>query len=103
MIPNNEKGYILLECLISLFILSTLVLTLIQTLPLLIDAKHRIETEKIIYNTLYLIYDQQTFYDKIYPDSLHYTTPVPYTIKPNELPLCAIYSWRLDDEKKICF
>ena len=99
---KNERGFILLESLVGLAILSTIILTLLQILPIMIEAKSQIEIEKTIYNTLYMIYDQQTFYSQNYPNVLYYDEPVSYFIKPNESPLCAIYLWRDQNEKKIC-
>jgi len=102
-IKHNQNGYILLESLVGLMILSVVTLSLIQVFPILFEAKETLEIERSIYNTLYEIRDQQLFYGQIYSEPIHFLHPIPYTISPNELPLCATYTWRNQYEKKICF
>gem|GEM_PF-1607588 len=103
MMKINQQGYILLESLVGLTILSVVTLSLIQVLPLLIETKETLEIERTIYNTLYEISDQQKFYGRIYPDRVSFSYPISYTITPNEFPICATFIWRNQNEKKICF
>ena len=45
MKPINQQGYILTECLIGLIILTTIGITLVKTLPTLLQIQQQLEIE----------------------------------------------------------
>jgi len=102
VIKSNQRGYILLESLIGLLILSSVILTLIQLIPMMVEVRVTLDIERTIYNTLYEIYDQQKFYSKTYPNVLIFSLPIPYTVISYEDSLCATYIGRDQNEKTIC-
>jgi len=50
---NNEKGYILIESLVGLVLLSILSLTLILTIPKLIELQYYINQKQLTYQLLH--------------------------------------------------
>lgn len=55
---KNEKGYVLLESLIGLMLLSILSATFLQTAPLLLEAKMQLDHQQGAYNQLFQIRTQ---------------------------------------------
>lgn len=99
---HNQQGYILIECLVGLVILSTITLSLVHTLPIIIESQKQLDVEQTIYNKLYELHDQRQFYSQPFLDDVRFTTPVSYTVKQQEHQLCATYTWRQRHEKTIC-
>jgi len=95
-VRKNEKGYILIESLIGLLLLSIVSFSLLLTLPLLIEARQRLDIEQAIYH--HLIIHQLT--DTLENQSID--APIPFTIFHNSHTWCATYQWRDDNEKTIC-
>ena len=52
MKPINQQGYILTECLVGLIILTTIGITLVKTLPTLLQIQQQLEIEQAIYYKL---------------------------------------------------
>ena len=48
MKPINQQGYILTECLVGLIILTTIGITLVKTLPTLLQIQQQLEIEQAI-------------------------------------------------------
>ena len=61
MKPINQQGYILTECLIGLIILTTIGITLVKTLPTLLQIQQQLEIEQAIYYKHYELKDQSFF------------------------------------------
>lgn len=101
--PTNQKGYVLTECLIGLIILTTVGVTLAQTLPTLLHLQHQLETEQSIYHKLYELKDQTLFYQMNNHFPLEFNTPVYFKVTQNNHQLCATYTRGDSIEQTLCF
>lgn len=86
----------------SLFILSVVVVSLIQTLPKLVVLSRQIEVDQLIKSNLYHISDQLLNKQHEPFDVLTFTTPIPYVITSEEAQMCASYTWENANEFKFC-
>ena len=99
----NQKGYILIECLISLMILSTVCLSLIYTIPNLLLMEKQLETEQLIYQKLYEIKDQSLFYETNFETPMHFNHPISYIVTKQDEKWCATYKRGDTNETILCF
>ncbi|MBQ1787123.1 MAG: type II secretion system protein [Turicibacter sp.] len=99
----NQKGYILIECLISLMILSTVCLCLVYTIPNLLVIEKQLATEQLIYQKLYEIKDQSLFYETDFETPIHFNNPISYIVTKQGEKWCATYKRGDTDEKMLCF
>lgn len=93
---ENEKGYLLIEGLVGLLILATMTYSLLNVLPLLIQANQRLDTEQVIYHTLFELQDRG------FEGSVEITDPFVFTVFDQGDRLCARYDWRDQGERTIC-
>ena len=92
----------MIESLVGLIILSTVTLSLMQVLPLMLEARWRLETEQEIYNTLFQLQDQRNFHHATFSWPLNVREPVPFVVTPNGHQLCATYSRGGSNVQTIC-
>lgn len=102
VIQTKQKGYVLIECLIGLVVLSTVGISLTHSLPKLLNQQQHLETQQTIYYKLYELNDRLHFEPDTLSLPLHLTTPIPYTISQSEAQLCATYQWRDVGEQTLC-
>lgn len=93
---KNEKGYLLTESLIGLLLLAVVSYSLLSTLPLLVNANHRLDKEQVIYQTLFELHDRGL------EGSLTVTEPFTFHVFWRGDELCARYEWREQGERTIC-
>ena len=77
---SNQKGYILIECLIGIILLTTVGISLIQTLPKLLSFEQQLHVEQTIYNKLFELKDQTLFYDRRFEFPLTFYEPIHYQV-----------------------
>jgi len=93
---ENEKGYLLIESLVGLLLLAVVSYSLLSTLPLLMQANHRLDKEQVIYQTLFELHDRGL------ERSLRVTEPFVFDVFWRGDELCARYEWREQGERTIC-
>ena len=91
-----EKGYVLLESLVGLVLLSVIALSLVTALPLLLDASARLDVEQSIYHRLAEIHIQE-----LNGEALALETDGFRAVRIRDR-WCAVYVWRDEDERTIC-
>lgn len=99
---QQEKGFILYECLISVIILSVVVTTMLQMLPNLLLTQSKLAHEQLIFNHLYQIKDELLYQQKNFPALLQFTSPIPYQINISADQVCASYTLGVSHEKTLC-
>ena len=92
----DEKGYLLIESLLGLVLLGVIAISLITTLPILLDASARLDKEQAIYHRLFEMHDQEV------QGSLTITDPYEFTMFRRGEQWCAIYVWRDGSEREVC-
>lgn len=93
---NNERGYLLIESLLGLILLSIIALSLITALPILLDANARLDKEQAIYHRLFELHDREI------EGSHVITEPYEFQVFRWHDEWCATYVWRDGSEKTIC-
>lgn len=99
----SQQGYILTECLVGLIILSIVGITLVSSLPILLQLQQQLEIEQAIYYKLYELKDQSLFYQTTYDFPLQFMNPISYTVIQKDAQLCATYKRGDSTDKTICF
>lgn len=99
---TNQKGYILTECLVGVILLTTIGISLVQTLPKLLTLEQQLYFEQSIYNKLYELKDQSLFYGKSFEFPLTFHQLVSYEVVAKDHKLCAIYKRGDGSVQTIC-
>lgn len=94
---KDEHGYLLVESLLGLILLSMMALSLITALPILLDASARLDKEQAIYQRLYELHHREI-------EGLHVITePYEFHAFRRHDRWCATYVWGDDgSERTIC-
>ena len=87
---SNQKGYILIECLIGIILLTTVGISLIQTLPKLLSFEQQ-------------LYVEQTIYNKRFEFPLTFYEPIHYQVFEKNHQLCATYQRGDSSVQTLCF
>lgn len=93
---KDERGYLLIESLLGLILLSIIALSLITALPILLDANARLDKEQAIYHRLFELHDREI------EGSHVITEPYEFQVFRRHDEWCAIYVWSDGIEKTIC-
>ena len=100
---SNQKGYILIECLIGIILLAAVGISLIQTLPKLLSFEQQLHVEQTIYNKLFELKDQTLFYDRRFEFPLTFYEPIHYQVFEKDHQLCATYQRGDTSVQTLCF
>ena len=92
----NDQGYVLLESLIGLMLLSIVSLSLIVALPILLEEYTRLDKEQAIYHKLFELHGREN------KNSITITEPFEFEAFRNGYEWCAIYTWGDGNERRIC-
>ena len=92
----NEQGYVLIESLIGLMLLSVVSVSLVIALPILLEEHARLDKEQAIYHQLYELHNQEV------RDRVTVAEPVEFEAFRRGGEWCAVYVWRDGREKIIC-
>lgn len=87
---KDEQGYLLIESLLGLILLSMVVLSLMTVLPILMDTSARLDKEQAIYHQLFQLQIQGM------------SEPDEFDVFKRGDEWCAIYVWRDGSEREIC-
>lgn len=92
---KNDKGYLLLEALVGLALLSIITTSLLITLPLLIEVDYHLDKRQFIYQRLFELHDRQ--------EMMEFSMEVPFAFEVfrQEERWCAIYLFR-GETHEIC-
>jgi len=93
---KDERGYLLIESLVSLILLSVIAMSLITALPILLDASARLDKEQAIYHRLF------EWHDRGVDGSFSMTEPYEFNAFRRRDTWCATYVWRDGNERTIC-
>lgn len=93
---KDERGYLLIESLLGLILLSIMALSLITTLPILLEASARLDKEQAIYHRLFELHDQEIQGSHVITESDD------FRVFRQHDEWCATYVWRDGIEKTIC-
>ena len=93
---KDERGYLLIESLIGLILLSVITMSLITVLPILLDASARLDKEQAIYHHLFESHDKGIHR----PHTI--TEPYEFDVFRRGDEWCATYVWRDQRARKIC-
>lgn len=93
---KDEQGYLLIESLLGLILLSIVAMALITVLPILMDASARLDKEQVIYHRLF------EFHVREMEGHHSVTEPYEFNVFKQGDEWCASYVWRDDRERTIC-
>lgn len=85
---KDERGYLLIESLLGLILLSVIAMSLITVLPTLMDASARLDKEQAIYHRLFELHDREI------EGPQRITEPYEFHAFRRRNGWCAIYVWR---------
>ena len=92
---NNDKGYALIESIIGLMLLGIVSLSLIISLPILLDKNSRLDKEQAIYHQLFELHRRDV-------EDITIFAPFEFETFRRGYEWCATYVWRDGNERTIC-
>ena len=111
---QSEKGFVLMESLVGLVLLGIVAISMVQVLPILLEADMRLDKEQYIYNRLFEFQDNRLLDGGFFETSAEGSGVLAireglvrggsfeYRILLHGDELCARYRWRSVDEREIC-
>ena len=98
----NERGYILIESLIGMILLSIVSFSLITVLPILAEIDARLDKQQFIHSKLFELQDGILFHGREFEGNLTIYSPFHFQVFHRDQELCATYIWRDNLEETIC-
>jgi len=111
---HSEKGFVLMESLVGLVLLGVVAISMVQVLPILLEADMRLDKEQYIYNRLFEFQHGWLLDGEVLETSAEESSVLAireglvrgnsfeYRILTRGDELCARYRWRSVDEREVC-
>ncbi|MCL1989337.1 MAG: hypothetical protein FWG67_00445 [Defluviitaleaceae bacterium] len=96
MLGDNERGYVLLESLMGLMLLSVVSFSLVVALPILLEESIRLDKEQAIYHQLLELHGSGIDSQMMIMD------PIAFEAFRQGHQWCATYIWRDGHARTIC-